>query len=229
VPSGDIGKFASELPDRLDKNFVETIKTLENNGFQNLVLNYPRIAKPFIVAYETQDEVSSEYIFKTIDGRELKPIDYLKEFEKFVKKNPEKIQAIKILLERPKEWGTEPLSDLRKKLEQTPERFTEENLRKAYHNELADIISIVKHAAKKEPLLTAEERVAKAIERITKGKKFTEEQTKWLELIANLAIEKDDFEAVPIFERQGAWKKANKVFNGKLEPLLREINTAVAK
>lgn len=233
VPKGDIGLFASQLPQKLENNFVETINLLQKKEFQELLENYPKSKKTFIIAYEAKDTVSSEYVFKTINGEELKPADYLKEFEKFVKQNPEKIQAIKILLERPKEWGTEPLTELRKKLEQTPQRFTEKNLRKAYHNELADIISIIKHAAKKETLLTAEERVAKAISQVTQGKQFTPEQTRWLELIknymvTNLAVEKKDFEQ-PIFARQGSWKKANQTFNNQLEPLLKELNEAIAK
>ncbi|MFH1224190.1 MAG: type I restriction-modification enzyme R subunit C-terminal domain-containing protein [Candidatus Diapherotrites archaeon] len=234
IEKGDIGVFASKLPERLETDFVGTIKILENKEFQDVLHNYPKAQKVFLVAHETKDEVSSEYVFRTNDGRELKPVDYLKEFEQFVKKNPEKIEAIKILLERPKGWGTEPLTDLRKKLEQTPQRFTEDNLRRAYHNELADIISIIKHAAKNEPLLTAEERVAKAIEKVTKGKQFTPEQVQWLELIknhmvTNLAVEKEDFEEMPIFARRGSWKKADKIFNGKLEPLLKQFNEAMAR
>ncbi len=233
IEKGDIGKFANELTEKLDKNFVQTINLLGNKQFQEAVMNYPKAPKTFIVAYETKDEVSSEYVFKTLDGKELRPADYLKEFEQFVKKNPEKIQAIKILLERPKDWGTEPLTELRKKLEQTPQRFTENNLRRAYHNELADIISIIKHAAKNKQLLTAEERVGHALETVSKGKKFTTEQEKWLELIKNhlienLAVDKKDFQTIPIFTRQGSWKTANHAFNEKLEPLLKQINEAIA-
>ena len=59
---------------------------------------------------------------------------------------------------------TDALSELRRKLSTTPERFTPENLEKAhaarYHKSLVDIISMVKHAAREEePLLTASERV----------------------------------------------------------------------
>ena len=109
-----------------------------------------------------------------------------------------------------------------------------DNLRKAYHHELADIISIIKHAAKDEPLLSAEERVKRAISKVTKGKKFTETQQQWIDLIrhhlvVNLAIEKEDFEKIPILARQGGWRKANKIFDGKMEYVLRKINEEIAK
>ncbi len=233
IPHGDVGQFAQALPQALEKNFAETITLLRNKGFQKLLENYQRRPKSFLVAYETQDEVSSQYAFRIADA-EIKPEDYIKAFEKFVKENPEKIEAIKILLNRPKEWGTEALFDLRTKLAKTPYKFTEDRLRKAYHNELADIISIIKHAAKSEPLLSAQERVEKAMEHLTKGNKFTKEQEKWLELIkdhliVNLAIDEKDLQTIPIFTREGGLKRADKDFNGTLHSLLRKVNEEIAK
>jgi len=71
------------------------------------------------------------------------------------------------------------------------ERYTEDNLRRAYQHELADIISIVKHAAVGDRLLSTEERVRA-------GKTFTPEQERWLELIRNHlvenpAVDREDF------------------------------------
>lgn len=134
---------------------------------------------------------------------------------------------------RPQGWSTAALTELRRVLASRPERFTEENLRKAYHAELADIISMVKDAGRREPLMTAQERVTRAIARVTAGKALTKEQQDWLDLIArhlvvNLAIEREDFDELPIFTRVGAWSRANKVFEGQLEALLSKINEAIA-
>ena len=100
---------------------------------------------------------------------------------------------------------------------------------------LADIISMVKHAARdQEPILTADERVDRAMKAVMSGKEFNEEQLKWLHLIRdhlaqNLTIEIGDFEFAPVFERQGGLGKAKKVFaNYSLEELIVEINSAVA-
>jgi type I restriction enzyme R subunit len=63
---------------------------------------------------------------------------------------------------------------------------------------------------------------------------FIEVQEKWLtvirrHLIENLLLEKEDFDTLPIFTREGAsWGKLNEVFNGKLETIIHEINEAVA-
>ena len=153
-----------------------------------------------------------------------------------MKENPEHIQAIQILLERPKDWKTDVLNDLREKLARN--KFPEQELQKAHklvHNKaLADIISMVKHAAKdEEPILTAQERVDKALEKVKAGKSFNQDQLNWLglireHLIKNLTIEVDDFESAPIFERQGGKVKANKIFEDKLESLISEINFAIA-
>jgi type I restriction enzyme R subunit len=196
-------------------------------------LNYQRKPKTFLIAVEAQDEVKSEQVFRTSNGGGLEVGDYIAAFTKFIKENPEKIEAISILLKKPSDWSTDALRELRKKLKDTPYKFTEENLRKAYHHELADIISIIKHAAKEEPLMSAQERVEKAIEHIAKGKEFTGDQLKWLELIkehliVNLAIDKEDFEVIPIFTRQGGWKRADRAFKGQMTNFLKKVNREVA-
>jgi type I restriction enzyme, R subunit len=77
---------------------------------------------------------------------------------------------------------------------------------------------MVKHAARNaEPILTAEERVDRALQKIARNRSFNEEQQKWLALIRehlvkNLTIEEDDFDVVPIFEQFGGKGKARRVF-----------------
>jgi type I restriction enzyme R subunit len=225
-----IGSFAESLPERLAKDWNGSMNILRNEEFLRLCEDYPRAERVFVVA-PTEDQVSSEFMFRTSDGRDLKPVDYLAAFERFVKSSPEQVQAISILLNRPTEFRTEQLRDLRVKLASRPERFTEQNLRRAYHHELADIISIVRHAALNVPLLDAPERVDRAFLRVREGKTFTSEQERWLQLIRdhlveNLVVEEQDFRLIP-FSRHGGWNKANTVFDGKLKVLLEEINVVM--
>jgi type I restriction enzyme R subunit len=231
IPDGDIAAFASNIPMKLDNEWASTMKILRDDGFLDLMENYPRAKAAFLVADTKEDIVESEIIFRTADGREYKPDDYISEFEKFVKNNPDHIQALKILLEKPSDFTTDELTELRQKLSRRPEKFTEKNLRKAYHNELADIISIVRHAAKGERLLAAKDHVALAMADIKKGKKFTPKQEEWLKLIENhlvenLVIDKRDF-SYPPFSRHGSWKKADEIFEGQLPKLLTKINVAM--
>ena len=233
IPDGDIHRFASVLPQKLHDDFTETMKILRSKDFQNALVNYIRAKRTFIVGYDEKDEVTSKRLL--VAGGE-KPEDYLLAFSRFVKENPEHIEAISILLGRPKEWRTDVLNDLRLKLQKN--KFPEKELQKAYrlvyNKALADIISMVKHAARQEePILTAEERVEKALGRIMEGKKFDPEQLKWLDFIgnhlaSNLTIGLDDFDEIPVFEQRGGRRAAEKVFGAHLQQLIQEINYAMA-
>jgi len=237
ILGADIADFAGDLAKRLDTNWAGTIKILQSERFLYLCENYTRPERIFIEAVTAVDNVSSKVLFRASDGSELKPEDYIQAFERFVRQNPEHVQAIEILLNRPKQFHTKELKDLRMNLEMSPEafkdKFTERNLRRAYNKELADIISLVKHAADGEDFLTAETRVSKAFEKIRRHRKFTPEQDKWLDLIrqhmvANLLLEKDDFDFLPIFTREGiTFNRLNKVFNGELDKIINELNEAV--
>jgi type I restriction enzyme R subunit len=238
IPDGDVARFAKNLPDNIASNFMATMQLLRNLAFQDLLVNYPRPKRVFIVAPGVEDTVSSYWLIRDADGKEYKPEDYLAAFARFVQDNPLPIEAIRILLDRPKDWSTDALAELKKKLATTPERFTLDNLEKAhsarYHKNLVDIISMVKHAAKEEePLLTASERVDRAFATITADRRFTGEEQKWLDrirqhLVVNLTIEENDFENVPVFTDPGGWRAANRIFGGRLRDLLQELNAAVA-
>jgi type I restriction enzyme R subunit len=231
IPDGDMGRFAGELTEKIERDFTNTLNLLQDADFQDLLENYPRAKQTFIIAYQQEDTVSSEVMIK---GQ--KPEDYLDSFCRFVRENPEQIEAIAILLQRPRDWKTAALNELREKLGQN--QFREPELQRAtqlVHNKaLADIISIVKRAARAdEPIYTALERIERAIASVMVGKSFNEEQLKWLgyiqeHLVQNLTIEMDDFEYAPIFERVGGKGKAKKVFSGGLEALIDEINAAIA-
>lgn len=233
IPDGDISTFAKNLAESLNTDRVATLKILTDEKFIDLLKHYPRPPKRFIRAIEQEDTVSSDYIFRTTDGRELKPEDYIQQFERYVKDNPEHIEAISIVLSKPKGWNTEALRELRDSLSKRPEKFTESNLRRAYKYPLADIISMVKHAAKDEPLLSAKERIDLAIEKVFGEKKLTDKQEQWLELIRrhlveNLTIEPEDFDEMPIFLNLGGnFKRVNEDFDNKLMTFIQQINTSI--
>lgn len=235
IPEGDLKKFTDNLSSQINNNFIETMKILINKDFQTLLTNYKRPKKIFLKAYDTVDEVSSEMVFSAGDKYE-KPEDYLKSFERFVKENPEHIEAIEILLHKPDAWSYDALEELRKALKQN--RFKEKDLQCAheylYKKPLPDIISMVKHAADFDvPILSAKERMEKAIQEIASEMDLNEEQQNWLGyikhfLINNLALEEEDFSTEQTFARHGGRKKAKQVFGDKLSDLIKKINAAIA-
>lgn len=238
IPDGDLGQYAKELPGALKKDFSGTTKLLRNKEFQNLLLNYPRPERTFTKGYEADDTVTSGLVMRDPGGLPIKPEDYLVAFSRYVTEHESEIEAVSILLNRPAGWGMEALKELRTKLSAAPEQFSEEKLQKAheltYHKALVDIISMVKHAAKADAeLFTAQERVQRAMMRITGSQEFTPEQREWLDririhLVQNLSIDRDDFDYIPILSDVGGWGRANKAFGGQLPELLKKINEAIA-
>jgi type I restriction enzyme R subunit len=234
IPDGDMGAFAESLPDKLQSAFSETMKLLRNKELQDLLVNYPRPLRTFLVAVETKDEVTSEWLIKGATGQEFKPADYLKAFETFVRENAERVDALSILLSRPQAWGANALQELRQALAQAPEHFTEANLQMAFEvthqKALVDVISMVKRAAvESSPLLTAEERVSEAVKQVVAGRELNTEQAKWIEyirqhLVANLSIDQEDFNEVPVLANRGGFGRAKKVFEGQLEELIANLN-----
>jgi type I restriction enzyme R subunit len=238
ILGGDISEFAKTLDKRLDKEWDTTIKLLQSETFLDFCEKYPRPQRQFLRANGAEDYVSSRIIFRAKDGRELGPQDYLREFEDFVRKNPRHIEALEILLKRPKDFDPKKLKALREALSTLPDnledKFTEKNLRRAYNRELADIISMIRHAAKGSELLTPELRVDQALGKVKAKRSFTQEQERWLALIRNhlvenLLMEEEDIDVLPIFSREGLSRnKMNRIFKGELKALIEEINEAVA-
>lgn len=234
IPNGDIGKFAEELAGNLKKDFTETMKLLKNEEFQKILQDYERAEKVFLVSIEEHDQVTSDVIDRF--GKFDKPEDYLEAFAGFVRENENTIAAFGILLNKPEKWQPEVLREIKQKLLEND--FIEDILQAAharvYQKDLADIISMFKHAANKQSqLLTVNERVERAMHRITNGKEFSKEQINWLNLIGqhlleSLTIDENDFEYMPIFDRVGGKGKAKRVFGNKFYPLIREINEAIA-
>jgi type I restriction enzyme R subunit len=228
IPEGNVGKFAAGLPRQFRDNFDETMKLLLNPKFQQLLTDYPRAKRVFWVGYDVKDEVSSRKLF----GKWEKPEDYLEAFGKFVRENVNQFEALRILLKRPQDWKPEVLVQLRRVLGTND--YDEKLLRKAHERvnrkALADLISIIKRAADdQEPLLTAAERVTKALEEMRAFTTFTPDQEKWLALIGehlkeNLSISEEDLDFQPVFAQRGGLARARNLFGNQLPPLIDRLN-----
>lgn len=234
IPEGDVGMFATNLVQLLKRDFGGTMKILNNKDFQKLLVAYKRPPTSFYIAREQEDTVYSEPVF-SVGDRYLKPAEYLTAFTEFVKEHKHDLEAMKIVLEKPKGWNTQVLRELRKLLLQN--HFQEADLRKAhnlvYHKSLVDIISMIKHADNKEPLLSVNERIDKAIEKVFGDKILDSAQQEWISyikehLITNLTLEEDDFNDMPVFENHGGLGRFKKLFKDEYKVLINEINAAIA-
>ena len=234
IQYGDLGAFATALRAQLRDAFNETMAILRDPGFQDLLVDYKRPERTFLVAPGVFDTVESSWLIRGSDGVEYKPEDYLQAFERFVRENESHIEALQILLARPQDWSTEALKELRETLAKAPERFSEDTLQKAFeirhHKALVDIISMVKRAAQDSAsLLTADERVHAAVHAVSSNRALSPDQAKWLDyirqhLVKNLTIDREDFDDLPIFSNRGGWGRANETFDSQLMDLLADLN-----
>lgn len=169
-------------------------------------------------------------------GDRKKPEDYIEGFRSFLRDNLNKIPALVIVTQRPRELTREALRELKLALDQAG--YNEAALKVAWHeakNEdiAATIIGYIRQLALGSPLVPYAERVERAIARVTKAHKFTEPQRQWLDRIATqLKVETVvDHAALDSgqFAAKGGFARLNKVFDGSLDALLGEIADEVWK
>ena len=164
-------------------------------------------------------------------GKADKPEDFLESFNAYIRTNVNKIAALNVVVQRPRDLTRVQLRELRLELDKLG--FSEANLRRAWSdakNEeiAASIIGFVRQAAIGDALIPFEERVREAMKRILAKRAWTDPQKKWLKRIAE-QVEREvivDVEALDQepFQKDGGFKRLNRVFDGKLESLLSDIN-----
>lgn len=167
-------------------------------------------------------------------GTATKPEDYLESFRAFVTEHLNDIPALLVVTQRPRDLTRQQLKELKLVLDAAG--FTEASLQTAWREATnqdiaATIIGYVRHVAGGEPLLPYKERVQKAMQKILASRPWTAPQRKWLERIGKqLEVETVvDREALDHgqFRAEGGFARLNKVFEGKLEEILRDITDAV--
>jgi type I restriction enzyme, R subunit len=164
-------------------------------------------------------------------GAADKPEDFLDAFTRFVRENVNRIAALKIVVQRPQELTREELRQLR--LELDAAGFTDAKIKRAWSdakNEeiAASIIGYIRQAAIGDALIPYAERVRSAVHTILQKRQWTEVQRKWINRIGSqleleIVVDRGAFDAEP-FAAQGGWQRIDKVFNGELQQVVRDIN-----
>ena len=163
-----------------------------------------------------------------------RPEDYLESFTAFVNENKDKIEAIRIACTKPSDMTRAQLRELKLALDK--ESFSEANLNRAMStvkNEeiVADIISYVRQAVLNTPVMNHEERVQAAFARLIAAHHFNKMQLDLLEkikayMLHESILNRETFEA-PAFKMDGGFARFDKKFDGKLNELIRELNTYI--
>jgi type I restriction enzyme R subunit len=173
-------------------------------------------------------------------------------FEQFVREHKDEITALQILYSRPykQRLTYKELNALADTIKRPPYAWTNDELWRAYEaldkskvrgsggKILADLVSLIRFALRQEGELRpyrdkVNERFADWLSKQeSSGRRFTLEQLQWLEAIrdhiaTSLTIEPDDFDYVP-FAQRGGLGKAAQLFGKELQPILSELNEALA-
>ncbi len=219
--------------------FIENVKMMAPNQGKKHILDNVKLFE--ILNTNTKDARKAVVISDKEDtlishGRgygegNKKPEDYLEEFKHFITENINEIAALNIVCTRPKELTRESLKSL--KLELDRHNFTEQRLNTAIaelkNQEIAaDIISLIRQQALGSALLSHEERIHVAIERLKQNHNFSKMEVGWLEkiekyLINESVITVSAFDQA-LFKKQGGYTRINKIFKEKLDEVIDELN-----
>jgi type I restriction enzyme R subunit len=169
-------------------------------------------------------------------GGGVKPEDFLDGFTAFIRDNINKIAALTVVVQRPRDLTRSQLRAL--KLELDGKGYSETALRTAWQdarNEdiAASIIGFIRQAAIGDPLVPYTERVQGAMRRILASRQWTDPQRRWLRRIGEqleqeIVVDREALDQEP-FRADGGFTRLNKVFGGTLETVLSQIGDEVWK
>lgn len=163
-----------------------------------------------------------------------RPEDFLDDFASFVRSNLNRIAALNVVVQRPRELTRAQLRELRLELDRLG--YSDANLRRAWQearNEeiAASIVGFVRQAALGDALIPFGERVRRAMQRILTKRPWTDPQRKWLQRIAQqiereIVVDREALDHEP-FQAQGGFRRLDSIFDGQLEAVLSDLNEAL--
>lgn len=167
-------------------------------------------------------------------GDNRKPEDYLDGFKAFIKDNLNTIPALLIVTQRPRELTRKQLKEVKRALDKAG--YNVAALRTAHRQVTnqdiaASIIGFIRQKALGEPLISYGDRVEAAMKTILVSQAWTDVQRKWLDRIGKqlqkeVLVDRASLDRGAFLE-QGGFKRYNKIFSGKMEELLGDINQAL--
>ncbi len=169
-------------------------------------------------------------------GKGEQPKDYLESFAGYLKANLNKVPALLVVTQRPRELTRQQLKELRLILDGAG--YNEAALQTAWRETTnqdiaASIIGFIRRAALGDALVPYAERVDRALKTILASRPWTDPQRKWLDRIgqqlrAEFIVDREALDRGQ-FKTQGGFNRINKVFDGKLEAVLGDLHEALWK
>lgn len=217
--------------------FIDRLKEMESDQVKNAILGFKSLWT-FLdeKIYEPKVQFVSEHQDELLGvergyGKASKPEDYIESFKKFIDENRNKILALNIICTKPTELDRKSLKELKLLLDQ--EGYNDLTLKTAWKsakNEdiAADIISYIRTLALDTDLVSHEQRIENAINKVKMLKPWNKIQQKWIDrfekqLLVETVLTKADLDAKP-FSDEGGFVRLNKIFENELEQILVVLN-----
>lgn len=187
--------------------------------------------KPILVSRHSDELLGIERGY----GNAERPEDYLDSFRAFLLENVNKIPALMVVTQRPRELTRKQLKELKMQLDTAG--YTETNLKTAWQettNEdiAASIIGFIRQATLGDALIPYTERVDRAMKKILASQSWTPPQRKWLERIgkqlkAETIVDREALDKGEFKTQGGGFDRLNKVFGGDLENIVIKIHESI--
>ncbi|MDC3988187.1 type I restriction-modification system endonuclease [Polyangium jinanense] len=190
-------------------------------------------SRPLLVSDHVDRVVAVEVGY----GKGTRPEDYLDSFSAFLRENMNKIPALVVVTQRPRDLTRAALRELLLALD--AKGYTEAALQTAWRQAsnadfAASIIGYIRKAALGDPLVPYEERVARATAKILARPGWTSIQRQWLQRIGKQlererVVDRATIDESEAFKSNGGFKHLDKVFSGKLDEILGDLREEVWK
>lgn len=202
----------------------------QNQGVASILNGVNRSFTKYLVSEHEDELLSIEQGY----GDAKKPEDYLESFRNYVKENLNELPALIVVAQRPRDLKRKELRELKLALDNAG--FSVTRLQSAWRETTnqdiaASIIGYIRHVACEQPLIAYKDRVQKAMDQILSSRSWTMPQRRWLERIGKqleqeIIVDRDALDAGQ-FKEMGGFTRMNKVFNGELESILKEISDSM--
>ncbi|WP_422800963.1 type I restriction-modification system endonuclease [Sphingobacterium sp. Mn56C] len=163
------------------------------------------------------------------DGK--RPEDYIDSFKEYIQSHRNEIAALEIICSKPADLDRKSLKELKMLLDNNG--FNETALNAAWKetnavNISADIIAYIRTLALDTALITPEQRVKNAINKIKSKRAWNKTQLKWIDrfeaqLLKETVLTRQDLDLQP-FISDGGFKRLNTIFEEDLENLINQLN-----
>ncbi|MCC9073570.1 type I restriction-modification system endonuclease [Flavobacterium sp. F-65] len=219
------------------EEFIENLLEIENNNIKKVLTSYTSLWD-FLdkKIYQPKMQLVSEHDDQVIGiergyGKAEKPEDYIQGFKKYIEENRNQIIALRTICTKPADLDRKSLKELKLLLDEKGyNEITLSTAWKTAKNEdlAADIISFIRTLALDTHLISHDDRIKNAINKVKNSRPWNATQLKWLDrfekqLLVETVLTKADLDSKP-FSDEGGFTKLNKIFENDLDNILSTLN-----